>query len=74
MIMSTFTEALDFTNTTVHIFTTHAMSGLGTTARDYAQTCTGARFGPGLAIQGEKARDARRDLNDWLQRIGLVAE
>jgi flavodoxin len=33
MIMSTFTEHLDFTGKTIHPLTTHAMSGLGTTER-----------------------------------------
>lgn len=42
MIMSTFTEGLDLAGKTVHPFTTHAMSGLGTTQRDYAATCPGA--------------------------------
>ena len=34
MIMTTFTEQLDFTGKTVVPFTTHAMSGLGTTVPD----------------------------------------
>ena len=37
MIMSTFAESYDFTGKTVHPFTTYAMSGLGTTERDYAR-------------------------------------
>lgn len=45
MIMSTFVESLDFTGKTIHPFTTHAMSGLGTTERDYAASCPGA-LGP----------------------------
>ncbi|HEY8717671.1 flavodoxin [Pengzhenrongella sp.] len=38
MIMSTFTEAHDFTGTTVHPFVTHAMSGLGTRAAGTSRT------------------------------------
>ena len=56
---------------TVHPFITHAMSGLGTTERDYAETCPGATIGEGLAIQGEEAEDARPELIEWLRRIGL---
>lgn len=41
MIMRTFTEALDFDGITVHPLTTHAMSGLGTAERDYAESCAG---------------------------------
>lgn len=74
MIMSTFTEALDFTGKTVHPFTTHAMSGLGSTEGDYAKSCTGAKIGEGVAIQGERANEARPDLAMWLRRIGLATE
>ncbi len=47
MIMTTFTEQLDFTGKTVHPLTTSAMSGLGTTERDYAASCPGAVFKEG---------------------------
>ncbi|MEV5964734.1 flavodoxin [Kribbella sp. NPDC051952] len=71
MIMSTFTEQLDFTGTTVHPFTTYAMSGLGTTERDYARSCAGATFAEGLAVRGEEVQQAQPQVTDWLQRIGL---
>ncbi|MGW7410636.1 flavodoxin [Streptomyces sp. NPDC054833] len=71
VIMTTFTEQLDFTGKTVAPFTTHAMSGLGTTARDYAASCRGTTFADGLAVQGEEVDQANRDINTWLQRIGL---
>jgi flavodoxin len=71
MIMSTFTESHDFTGKDVHPFTTHAMSGLGTTERDYARTCAGATLGEGLAVRGEEARQARPEITEWLRRIGL---
>jgi len=71
MIMSTFTENHDFTGKTVHPFTTYAMSGLGTTERDYARTCAGATIAEGLAIRGEQAQQARAQVTDWLRRIGL---
>ncbi|MFS8204344.1 flavodoxin (plasmid) [Streptomyces sp. CWNU-52B] len=72
MIMTTFTERLDFTSKTVVPFTTHAMSGLGTTARDYAASCRGATFADGLAVQGEEVDQADRDVRTWLQRLGLA--
>lgn len=71
MIMSTFTEQLDFTGKTVHPFTTYAMSGLGTTERDYARTCSGATIAEGLAVRGEQVQQARPQVTQWLQRIGL---
>ncbi|MGW7072919.1 flavodoxin [Streptomyces sp. NPDC054855] len=70
MIMTTLTEQLDFTGKTVVPFTTHAMSGLGTTERDYADSCRGAAFAQGLAIQGEKAEEADSVIRAWLSRIG----
>ncbi len=38
------------------------MSGLGTTERDYADSCRGATIGKGLAVPGEKARNAGPDV------------
>ena len=52
-------------------FTTHAMSGLGNTERDYARTCRGATFGEGLAVQGEEVAGAEGAVSQWLERIGL---
>jgi flavodoxin len=73
MIMTTFTEALDFRGRTVVPFTTHAMSGLGTTARDYAASCPGATIAEGLAVRGEEVRDAGAAVDAWLRRVGLPA-
>jgi flavodoxin len=72
MIMSTFTEKFDFCGKTVYPFTTYAMSGLGTTARDYAASCPGAAIGEGLAVRGEEVRDADTEVRSWLRRIGLL--
>ena len=71
MIMTTFTEQYDFTGKTVIPFTTHAMSGLGTTEHDYAASCTGARFAEGLAVRGEEVDQADRNVKAWLQHVGL---
>ena len=72
MIMTTFVEPLDFAGKTVHPLTTHAMSGLGTTERDYAASCPGASLGEGLAVQGEEVRSAEPAVDSWLRRIGLL--
>ena len=71
MIMSTFTEKFDFGGKTVFPITTYAMSGLGTTERDYRASCPGATIGEGLAVRGEEVRDADADVQAWLRRIGL---
>lgn len=72
MIMSTFTEKFDFRGKTVFPITTYAMSGLGTTERDYATSCPGATVGEGLAVRGEEVRDAGADVQAWLRRIGTL--
>ena len=72
MIMTTLVEDLDFTGKTVHPLTTYAMSGLGTTERDYAASCPVARLGEGLAVRGEEAADAQPAVEAWLRRIGLL--
>ena len=72
MIMSTFAEGFDFTGKTVIPFTTHAMSGLGTTVRDYAALCSGATIGEGLAVRGEEVREAGAAVESWLRRLGLL--
>lgn len=72
MIMTTFTEGLDFTGKTVRPVTTYAMSRLGTTERDYANSCPGAVIGEGLAVRGEEVREARADLETWLGRTQLL--
>ena len=72
MIMSTFAESYDFSGKTVFPITTFAMSGLGTTRDDYAASCRGARIGTGLAVQGEKARRAHREVEQWLRNVDLL--
>ena len=72
MIMTTFAESYDFTGKTVHPVTTHAMSGLGTTERDYARACPGATIGEGLAVRGEETLDAGPAVESWLRRTRLL--
>ena len=72
MIMSTFAERYDFTGKTIHPVTTYAVSGLGTTERDYARSCPGATIGEGLAVRGEEVRGAGPEIESWLRRTGLL--
>ena len=71
LIMSTFVEGVDFTGKTVIPFVTYAVSGLGTTVRDYTASCPGATFGEGLAVRGEEVREAGAAVEAWLRRINL---
>ncbi|QJS99205.1 hypothetical protein G9272_01810 [Streptomyces asoensis] len=74
MIMSTFADRYDFRGKTVHPVTTYAMSGLGTTERDYAASCRGATLGEGLAVRGEEVREADAEVRSWLRRIGVLQD
>ncbi|KPI22711.1 hypothetical protein OV320_1408 [Actinobacteria bacterium OV320] len=74
MIMTTFAERYDFRGKTVHPVTTHAMSGLGTTERDYAASCPGATIGEGLAVRGEEVGKAGAEVRSWLRRIGALQD
>jgi flavodoxin len=71
MIMSTFTDAYDFTGKTVLPVVTYAVSGLGSVERDYAAACPGARIGAGLAVRGEEVSQAREQVRRWLQDTGI---
>ena len=72
MIMSTFTDAYNFTGKTVLPVVTYAVSGLGSVERDYyAAACPGARIGAGLAVRGEEVSQAREQVRRWLQDTGL---
>lgn len=72
MIMTTFVEGFDFTGKTIVPFTTYAVSGLGTTVRDYTAACPGATIAEGLAVRGEEVRDASAAVEAWLRRITLL--
>ena len=72
MIMTSFAERFDFAGKAVFPFTTYAVSGLGTTMRDYAASCLGATIGEGLAVRGEEVGDAGAAVEAWLRRIGLL--
>jgi flavodoxin len=74
MIMSTFVEGLDLAGKTVLPFTTHAMSRLGNAPRDYARLLPTSTIGDGLAVQGEEARDAEADVEQWLRAAGLLRD
>ena len=73
MIMSTFTEGFDMRGKTVHPFTTYAMSGLGTTERDYAESCRGATIGEGQTrSRVRRSGETQPAVESWLRAIGLL--
>lgn len=71
MILRSFVDSVDLIGKSLHPFVTYAVSGIGRVEDDYAALCPDATLGESLAIQGEKAADARADVDAWLRRIGL---
>lgn len=72
MILTTFVESFDFRGKTIYPFVTYAVSGLGTTVRDYTAACPGTTIGEGLAVRGEEVREAGSAVETWLRRIKLL--
>jgi flavodoxin len=73
-IMATFTERFDFSGKAIFPFVTYAVSGLGTTVRDYAALCPGATIGEGLAVRGEEVGQGGAAVEAWLRRIDLLKQ
>jgi hypothetical protein len=71
MIMSTFTESFDFSGKTLCPFVTYAVSGLGSTERDYGAFAPRATIGEGLAVRGEEVQSAQSQAEEWLCQIRL---
>lgn len=69
----TFLSEHDLSGKTIAPFVTHGGSALGRSLADIGALCPGAVVTEGLAVRGTDARNARGDVADWLQRIGIKA-
>lgn len=63
--MFTQLEALDFTGKKVLPLMTHEGSGMGNSEKDLRKICKGATFGPGIAIHGADAKEAKKAVSNW---------
>lgn len=72
MIMRTFIESVDLAGKTLHPFVTYAVSRIGRVRNDYVDMLPDTAISDGLAVQGETAGDARRDVEAWLRELGLL--
>lgn len=72
MIMRTFLDRVNLAGKTVLPFVTYAVSGPGSTARDYAAAAPAASIADGLAIRGEDVAGAAAQLEQWLQMARLL--
>ena len=77
MAVYTFLESYDWNGKTVIPFSTHAGSGLAGTEGKIASACSDAEFLDGFTISGQTAQNdrdaARRDVLEWLDRIGATS-
>ncbi len=72
MPVFTFLEEYDFAGKTIIPFCTHEGSGMGRSEKDIARICPEARLLKGLPIYGTYAGSAQGDVENWLQKVGMV--
>jgi len=70
MAVFTFLEEYNFSGKTIIPFCTHEGSGLGHSEKDIAQLCPKATILKGLAIHGTRVNAAKKDVTNWLSKIG----
>ncbi|WP_334196141.1 flavodoxin [Muricomes intestini] len=73
MPVFTFLEEYDFSGKTIVPFCTHEGSGLGHSEKDIAKLCPKATLLKGLAVQGSRVSAAKKDVTDWLSKIGMIS-
>ncbi len=72
MLMFTFLEEYDFSGKTIIPFCTHEGSGLGYSEKDILKLCPKATLLKGLAIHGSRVSKAKKDVKNWLSKIGTI--
>lgn len=73
MPVFTFLEEYDFSGKTIIPFCTHEGSGLGHSEKDIAKLCTKATVLKGMAINGSRVNNAKKDVTSWLSKIGIIS-
>ena len=78
MAFFTFLERYRFAGKTVIPFCTHEGSGLGSSVSDIKTLCPNATILEGIALRGGgvenvQSNSARRDVAEWLNKIGVAA-
>lgn len=73
MPVFTFLEEYNFSDKTIIPFCTHEGSGLGRSEKDIAKFCPKAALLKGLAIHGSNVNAAKKDVANWLNKIGMIS-
>lgn len=68
MAVFTFLESYDFSGKTIIPFCTHEGSGLGHSVENIKKLCPKAEVKNSIAINGSRANNANREVEEWIQR------
>ncbi|MDF9828050.1 flavodoxin [Ereboglobus sp. PH5-10] len=71
MPLFTFLESYDFSGKTIIPFCTHEGGRLGRSANDIKKLCPKATVREGLAISGNVARRAQKEVDAWLRKLEI---
>jgi len=66
MAVFTFLEHFDFNGKTMKPFCTHEGSGIGRSIRDIKKLCPMAKIEKELVIRGGRAKQAKKDIEEWI--------
>ncbi|WP_370572825.1 flavodoxin [Methanomethylovorans sp.] len=72
MPVFTFLDKYDFSGKIIVPFCTHEGSGLGHSEKDIAKLCPKATLLKGLDIHGSRVSAAKKDVTNWLSKIGMT--
>jgi flavodoxin len=72
MAVFSFLEKHDYSGKKIAPFCTHEGSALGRSMNDFRKLCPRSEILDGLAIRGGQAKSAKKDVEAWLKRIGIV--
>ncbi|MDK2791514.1 MAG: hypothetical protein PWQ25_377 [Deferribacteres bacterium] len=70
--VATFLSSHDLSGKTLVPFITHEGSGMGRAEENIKKLCPGAKLLQGMAVQGHHVTKARKEVRQWLQKIGII--
>lgn len=69
MAMFTFLEAFDWSGKKIAPFCTNEGSGMGSSERDLAKACAGAKLLRGLSVHGAETAQSEKKIADWARSV-----
>lgn len=70
--MKSFLASYDLSGKTIAPFCTHGGSGTAQSVNDIRSVCPNSTILGSLAVYGNRAENARNDVEKWLQQIGVI--